>query len=291
MITGSKREQTFDDSKMIGMGEFEVVDFNKELDQDGKPIKYLGESKDGNTTFRVVVSLKQRGTNRIFPLVFFLENKEVMNKEGTSHQYVNSQCRSFYSDSVENLPAKFTAFSYHKARVGEVELLGFQDAWLNIDRKKSHDMVLEWDQLMKGSVKELKDMLKSELAMSSGGIPQTICAMAIVNIVEKTNDMGDKEVREYQKIYNRYILPGYNMRFFRNHKFTAVELEAMREQNRNAKETKNWLKGYERFAIDITDPQYGCKDAYYLGEMKPYNSGENVPAGDKALVADNDATY
>jgi len=278
-VTGSKREATqFSDEKMVGIGEFEVVEFNKELDSDGKEIDYTGESKDGNPTFRIAVTVKEVKTGKYFPLSFFLEDKEVTTKDGSKYQFINEIGRTTYAEEESKLSEKFTAFPYRKAKAGEAEVVGFLDAWLDIDRSQPYTLDLDWKSLRKGSVKELRDLQKTDL-------PRTIMGMATVRISEK-----DGEVKEYQQIYNRNILAGYNTKFFRTTKYTEEMLENLREKNRVASETKKWLKAYEKFAIDVTDPQFGIKDAYYLGMMKPYVSGEHLAAGEKVLD-ETDASY
>jgi hypothetical protein len=274
-IQATKREG-FSDEKMVGIGEFEVLEFNRELDKDGKEIKYLGE-KDGDTTFRIAITCKEVKTGKLFPLTFYLTDKEMVSKSG-KHQFINAVGRTTYSDDIENLTEKFVAFPYHKARSGEAELVAFLDAWLDIDRKQSYDLTPNWKALMSGSVKELKDLQKTDL-------PRTITGMATVRVVEK-----DGELKEYQQIYSRNILPGYNMKFFRTTQFTPEKLEALREQDKMASETKKWLKSYEKFAVDVTDPEYGIKDSYYLGVLKLYNPDENIVAGDKVL-SEEDANY
>jgi hypothetical protein len=274
-ITATKREG-FSDEKLIGVGEFEVVEFNRELDKDGKEIKYTGE-KDGNTTFRVAITCKEVKSGKLFPLTFYLEDKEVVSKSG-KHQFINAVGRTTYADDVENLSEKFVAFPYHKARSGEPELVAFLDAWLDIDRKQAYDLTPNWKALMSGSVKELKDLQKTDL-------PRTIMAMATVRVVEK-----DGELKEYQQLYSRNILPGYNMKFFRTTKFTPEKLDALREQAKDAKDTRKWLKSYEQFAVDVTDPEYGIKDAYTLDVLRPYNPEENLVATDKVL-SEEDANY
>jgi hypothetical protein len=278
-VTGSKREATqFSDEKMIGIGEFEVLEFNKELDSDGKEIDYTGESREGNPTFRVAVTVKEVKSGKYFPLSFFLEDKEVTTKDGAKFQYINEIGRTSYAEDEANLSEKFKAFPYRKAKVGEAEVVGFLDAWLDIDRSQPYTLDLDWKALRAGSVKELRDLQKTDL-------PRTIMGMATVRVSEK-----DGQVKEYQQIYNRNILPGYNTKFFRTTKYTEEMLENIREKNRLAPETKKWPKSYEKFAIDVTDPQFGIKDAYYLGMLKVYTPEEHLPAGEKVLD-ETDASY
>lgn len=275
-ISGSKKNGN-DFVKSIGLGEFNVINVNptkEEMESLGfemeKEPEYLGE-KDGNTTLRVNVWLKEVRTGQLFSTTFFLENKQVMSKDGSSKQYINSIGKSIYCDSVENLPEKFTAHTYHVSKVGESELVGFLDAWLDINKKESYTIELDWSSLMKGNLKEVKDLMKTDL-------PRSVVAMATIRISEKS---GEK--KEYQSIYNRRFLPGYTMKFFRAHPFAQGDIERLRAKDKVAKETREWLKPYEKFVVDATDPQYGIKDAFYIGPLKPYNPEDHLQSGPKVL--------
>lgn len=271
----------FDDTKKVGIGEFEVAEFNKPEDSDGKEIVYTGESKEGNKTFRLAITLKEVKTGKYFPLSFFLEDRERTNKNGDKTQYINQLGRTSWADKVENLHEKFTASPYHAARIGEEEVTNFLMSWLNIDRKAPYDMSIDWKALMKGNVKEFTDLMKSDLASDDKGNPRTIVGMAIVRVAEK-----DGEVKEYQGIYNRKLLPGYTMKFFRTTKFTPELIQDLREKKERYAEAKSgYLKNYEEFILDISSSEYGIKSdtAYFLGEMKEYDPTENMVAGDKVL--------
>jgi hypothetical protein len=272
----TKRADTqFDDIKRIGLAQFEVVEFNKEFDSDGKEIKYLGE-KEGNTTMRVAVTLREIKSQKWYPLSYYLEDKVRMSKDGKKTQYINSLGWTTWADKKENLSEKFSANAYHEAKVGEADLVAFIEAWLNIDRNQPVDLTLDWKALMKGSVAELKYFQKTDLPRKEG-----ILGMATVRVVEK-----EGEIKEYSQVYGR-VLAGFNMRFFR----TAVTGEAitnLRERKETASATKKgYLKSYEEFILDITD---FCKDIYYLGELKEYTVSDSMVATDQVL-SEEDANY
>ena len=255
---------------------FEVIEFNKPTDSEGKDIKYLGD-KAGNTTLRIAVTLKNKATGKFFPLSFYLEDKEVVTKDGNKKQYINPKGQTTYAADPEDLSEKFAAGGYHVAKVGEADLAEFLNAWLDVNRQIPYDILPNWKELMKGNVKELTGIL------TDATLTRTITAMATIRIVEK-----DGEVKEYQQIYNRRFLPGFTMKFFRTKNYTEAILDGLREKQRNSIETKSgYLESYERFAIDVTDPQYGIKDIYFLGPLKDYLPEEHVVAGDKVLAEDN----
>lgn len=288
-IGGSKRESK-DFSKKVGFTEVEVVTFNPDREQlinllevpedkeaDFKDPEYLGE-KEGNTTMRVSVWLRDVKTKELFNLSFFLEDKEVWSKAGDKAQYINSIGRTTYSDSPENLREKFAAHSYHIARVGEADLVGFLDAWLDLDND-GKCLEVDWQKLMKGSVKEFTELLKTNL-------PRTI----VVQLIVKVKD-GEDGVKTFQGVYNRMFIPGFNMKFIRNTNFTPELLRALREKDAKKEKGKNdWLKAHEKFAVELSNPEYPLKDCYYLGEAKDYNPDDFLQATD-AVIADDDASY
>jgi hypothetical protein len=169
--------------------------------------------------------------------------------------------------------------SYHKARVGEVDLVEFLNSWLQIDRSKPFSLEVDWSKLMRGNVRELTDLMTTDL-------PQPVIFLAGVRVVD-----GEKEgdpVKEYQSVYNRRFLPGYQMKNFRAANFYSGNLEEMRKKY--AKDKKNF-KPTERYAIEVTDKEYGFKDFFgELGPLRKYNKEENVAASDK-VIADEDSSY
>jgi len=284
-LGGQKRvSQSFD--KVIGLGEYDVVGFNPDENKDGKEIKYTGESKDGNRTMRISIQLREKGTNRNETLNYFLEDKEIVSRDGVKKQYINKLGRTQYADDVKNLKEAFTSVPYHVARVGEPELVKFLDAFLDIERSVDFDLTLDWEALMKGDVRELTTLLK-------GDLPRSVLVVATVRTVSKLNEeTGETEVKEYQQMYNRNVIPGYNMRYFNNHEYTWNEIERLREKDKASKESKTgYIKPYEKFLVDITDPEFGIKDAYHWGKNKPYVAEENVPATDETHIADDDDGY
>ena len=287
---GGKKREVKEFSKKVGFTEIKVVAFNPDREnlinllnvpedkqEDIKDPEYLGE-KEGNTTMRVSVWLEDVKTQDLYNVNFFLEDREVWSKAGDKAQYINSVGRTTYSDSPENLREKFAAHNYHIARVGEADLVGFLDAWLDLDND-GKCLEVDWQKLMKGSVKEFTELLKTNL-------PRTI----VVQLIVKVKD-GEDGVKTFQGVYNRMFIPGYNMKFIRNTNFTPELLKALREKDAKKEKSKNdWLKAHEKFAVELSNPDYPLKDCYYLGEAKDYNPDDFLQATD-AVIADDDASY
>ena len=275
MITGEKRESQFDDGLFVGLFKATVVKINPEENSKGEEIKYLTE-KEGVKTMRITITLKEVDSGKFFNASFFLKDKPQESRNGNTTQYINSVGWTMYTDSPDNLSNAFKEHAYHVARQGEEELVRFIDAWLDIDRKQKYNLEFEWEQLMKGNVKEIRDLMKSDL-------PREVLAVATVRVQEK-----DGEIKEYQDVYNRKFLPGYNMKFFKSTSWTPDYIEKLRERFAEIKRTKEGkLKVYEKFMVEITDKEHGIKDHYYPGILRKYDSTENVAAGSKIVVEDD----
>jgi hypothetical protein len=277
MAITAKPVQFESEGLVTGLGEFTVVEFNKETNSKGEEITYL-EEKDGITQLRLNVTLKE-ASGKFFNTTFYLQDKEVWNKANTSKQYINERGRTWYSDSVENLPENFREHPYHVAKVGEADLVNFILSWLKIDRNQDFKIDLDWKALMKGNVKELNDLVKTDL-------PETILGMACVRVVTK-----DNETKEYQNVSNRAFTKGYNMKHFRTKQWTPNDITDLLAKEKRAKETKsNYLKQYEDFILRIAHPEYGIKDIYYLGPITAYVPGQHIVSTDKTL-AEDDSSY
>jgi hypothetical protein len=57
----------------------------------------------------------------------------------------------------------------------------------------------------------------------------------------------------------------------------------------NATEKRKRSK-LQKFVLNITDPTYGIKDHYTLGELTPYDPSKNIASGN-SVIADEDASY
>lgn len=283
-IGGKKKEQVQQQEyvKKVGIFEAKVVTINPtleeykdvlniELKEESKAVEYLGKSNDGNDTLRVDIWLEETKNQDKFKVVFFLENKEKVNKDGNKKQYINSVGVCSWSDDPNNLPSWFSAREYRVAFVGEEELYNFLRTWLgNLDyRDAETTLQLDWKKLMKGNVKDLKDQIDGEWCTNIG-------ALATIKTVIK-----DEETKEYQGVYNKAFLPAYAIKNFRlvDYSNDAV-LKTVR-----SKKSKD-LKPHERFVVTVAG-EYGCKDFYIFKDLKEYNPEDNLVASDKAIAEDD----
>jgi hypothetical protein len=268
-IGGTKKEfSEVDFSKKIGIFEGKVVKINptkEELEEllntkfeGDKEIEYLGETEEGETKLSLSFWLQDVETQQVFNLRFFLVDKERENKDKTKKQYVNLSAACSWADSPNNLPEWFKKKEFRVAKVGEEELYEFLRSWLNQLDWNTNEDFLEFKKLMRGNVKELIDLGKSEYA-------GTVVVSAIVRTVDTDNG-----AKEYQGVYNKAFLPGNMIKMFR------------------VKSSKT-SKLMTRFVNTISDKDYGCKDAYSLELLHDYDSSKHLPATDKIISADDDS--
>ena len=288
-IGGEKRQSVqFEEKefpKKIGLFEARVIAVNptteeyadvlgRQLKEDSKATEYLGTSKDGNARLRIDFWLEEVKTQEKFKLTFFFENKEKENKDQTKKQYINNIGRCTWADSPNNLPTWFKERENRVAFVGEEDLYNFLRSWLsNIDySSKKSTLQLEFNKLIKGNVKELKEQINGEWAAN---------IVALATISSKETPDG---VKEYQGVYNKAFLPAYSIKAFRLLDYNAAgTVSALRQ-----KSSKD-LKPHERFVLNVVG-EYGCKDFFTFKELKDYNSDDNLVSSDK-VIAEDDSDY
>lgn len=285
-IGGKKREHVDFQQKKVGIFECRVIAINPtveeykevlgiELKEDSKSTEYLGTSQEGNNYLRVSVWLEEVKTGMKFNPSFFLENKERENKDMTKKQYINAVGSCSWADDPNNLPEWFTKRDYRVAFVGEEDLYNFLRTWLGeLDyRSAETTLQLEWKKLMKGNVKDLKDLIDGEWCSN-------LAALATVIVKEK-----DGDIKEYQGVYNKGFLPAYTLRNFRLVDYNDPKVI----DSLKAKKPKD-LKPHERFVVNTTDSEYGCRDAYLLKELRDYDPNDFLVASDK-VINDEDSSY
>jgi hypothetical protein len=285
-IGGEKRQSpVFDDkefAKKVGLFEAKVIAVNptteeyadvlgRQLKEDSKATEYLGTSKDGNARLRLDFWLEEVKSKEKFKLTFFIENKEKENRDQTKKQYINNIGRCTWADSPNNLPTWFKERENRVSFVGEEDLYNFLRSWLsNIDfSSKKSTLQLEFNKLIKGNVKELKEQINGEWATN-------IVALATINTKET-----DDGVKEFQNIYNKAFLPPYSIKAFRLLDYNAAgTISGLRQ-----KSSKD-LKPHERFVLNVVG-EYGCKDFFTFKELKEYSSEDNLVASDKVIAEDD----
>ena len=290
-IGGKKREQSsesgnLDFVKKVGLFEAKVVAVNPTLEEykdilnislkeDSKVTNYLSTSKNGNDSVRIDFWLEEVKTQEKFRLSFLLENKEKVSNDGNKQQYINAVGKTSWAADPNDLYDWFSAREYRVAFVGEEDLYNFLRSWLgNLDlRDAESTLQLDFKRLLKGNVKDLKDLLNSEWVTN-------VVALATVKIVTKQD-----EDKAYQAVYNKAFLAPYNMKFFRTTDYTNPRVLGTLKTK-----AKKECKPYEMFVKNIIDSEYGCKDFYVLKDLREYNPSDNIVESN-SVIADDDTTY
>jgi hypothetical protein len=282
-IAGTKREslETKEYAKKVGLFEAKVIAINPDnewyndelgiqLKEDSKATVYLGVTDEGVKTLRVDVWLQDIKTSDKFKVTFYLKDKAIISKSGKT-QFITDQCTTSYAESEDYLPTWFVKRDYHVAREGEPDLCTFLATWTNINFYEDQDakIVLEWKDLMKGNVSELREQIEASAK-------ETVVAMATVKTVETADG-----VKEYQAVFNKAFMPGYGLRQLRQ--ITVNKDYITRISRKPAKE----LKVYDRFILKIAG-EYGCKEFYSFTDLKEYNAADNFVASDKVIAEDDD---
>lgn len=288
-IGGEKRQNPVfeekDFPKKIGLFEARVIAVNptreeyadlldRQLSEESKADQYIGTSKDGNTRVRLDFWLEEVKNREKFKVTFFIEDKERENNDGTKKQYINDIGRCTWADSPNNLPTWFKERESRVAFLGEEDLYNFLRSWLsNIDfSSKKSTLQLEFNKLIKGNVKEIKEQINGEWAAN-------IVALATVSTQEKADGL-----KEFQNVYNKAFLPPYSIKAFRLVDYNKAEsVSALRSKSNKE------LKAHERFVLNVVG-EYGCKDYYTFKELREYNADDNLVASDK-VIEEDDSDY
>jgi len=281
-ITATKGKNNGGGVKKIGLQEVKVIAINptaeelqKMLGMDEpleKEIEYVTEDKEGNTQVTISIWVESVIDGTKNSVRFYIKDKAKVSQAGKP-QYINNVGTTCYSESKNLLPNWFTHYlnkekevigekNFREAYDGEENLTAFIDNWLNKrDYKTTEDIRPEYKKLFRGNVKELKDLIGSDL---EGNI--------IISLEVKNKEGDDGEIKSYQVVNNRCFLPGYKMKLIR-----AAGIESSDDYN------------IKKFVKDLSG-EFGTKNSYYLGEAKEYNAEEDVTASNNAIASD-DASY
>ena len=282
-ISGVKRVslETKEYAKKVGLFEAHIIAINPDaewyndelgiqLKEDSKSTVYLGVTDDGTKTLRLDVWLQDIKSGDKFKVTFYLKDKAVISKSGKT-QFITDQGSTSYADSEDYLPTWFTKREYHVCREGESELCSFLVTWTNINFYEDQEaqILLEWKDLMKGNVSELRDQIEINEK-------NTVVALATVKIKE-----SKEGVKEYQSVFNKAFMPSYGLRQIRQINVNKDYIERIK------KKLKKELKIYDKFILNIAG-DYGCKEFYSFDELKVYNAADNFVASDKVISSDGD---
>jgi hypothetical protein len=204
------------------------------------------------------------------PVSFFLEDMDAISSTGKT-MYVNAVGATSYVDKEDNLQDWFKkAMTHRVAKKGERELMDFLRSWLvnielNIEKGGyKNNILLDTAKLFNDNLRELNELITSEYAGT----------VVLLNTIKtrEVEEEGKTVTKQYENVYNKQFLPGNCMRFFKTDY------------------TGDRPKFVQKF-VDEVRGEYGCKDFYYLGELKDYVEGENVMSSDAPILSDSGKDY
>lgn len=245
----------------------------------GKEIEYTGEDADGNNKVRLSFVLQKSNGDFSFQN-FTLVDKVRTNKEGNKNQVVNNVLQTSWTKEDGTFPQFFTHFLDNKTKtvlgkkvwrdalVGEEELVNFVRAWMgrvNFNVPEA-DLFLDTKRLLKGNVKELRDLVGHDLSTEFIGLFN-------VATVEKSDENGDPVIKQYQNIYKKAYLAKNFMEGIKNGGFSDDYK----------------TKVFKKF-VDGLGGDYPLKAAYTLKWSAPYVKSADIAASTetKATTAEDD---
>lgn len=235
----------------------------------------------------ITIWVKETMTSRIYPLNFYLYDIEDVSSTN-KFRFVNQHGKSIYCDDAANLSEYFTntpgkikqPLTYRKAYKGEANLLEFLASWTNISPFDTESSLFPEDskKFWSGNMKEL-----NSLVIDFGA--HTVMCNFSVRTKEVTDNDGNTEIKEYNRIETKGFCSGHYMKFFRQ--YAKNNFEGLHTK---AKMGNTSMYALAKFVEDIYG-EYGVKNFTFKGELTEYQTGMNPVNAESAVVTDTNADY
>lgn len=237
---------------------------------DDKPLTYLAEDADGNKKLRLSFWLYSEAKDKYFPHSINLTNKEVVSKDKTKSQYVNSTCSTSWVDDEANLAEWFTHFTdkdtkepvgekkYRKAILGEGELCTLVRAWLgrmNFSNPET-EVLIDVKKLFNEDYSELRELINGEYDTPF-----------VANLGVRTDE--EDTTKQYQQVFGKAFLPN---------KFYQYILKGNKFPSGYAQ------KVWDKFEAEITG-EYGFKAYFELVPLCEYDRSKDPAVSDATDIA------
>lgn len=276
-----------------------LLEVDEEFHDKFKEPEYLTE-KDGNPMLKLDFYVKAVSNGKIDKTTFFLENTPAMNAEKTKSWYVNQTGEFQCTDDEEKLFSNFTKYEnilnwksdtgetskkyvvgykpgdieivakkvYRQAVKGEQELMKFILSWLVGYNPKNIENIILLDikKLFKGDVKEL-----SSLISDNGNV---VLAYTV----------STKDDKSYQRVENRYVCPGSQLKFINS--FNMSDLEVLLATYNDQKTRKKMAK-WQLFIAETNNPAYPMKNHFIWQPLAKYDENSNPVATNDSVVSTN----
>jgi hypothetical protein len=306
MVKGEKqKERVF--SKKVGFGLFKLIGFNPETTEDIKALgfyvkddardpEYIDASVDGNQRMRLDFYMEEVNTGYKHKETFFMENTPSLSKENETNgvkeprkkEFINITGQTSWVFNDLQLSEKFSAMDYHQALKGESILIDFIKKLLNLEWQA--EITYNFKKFFNGSFKELADDL---------AIAETI--IIPLTIKHKENPENPDEIQEFQSSFKAYA-NGKDYKFVNlkgDKGYTDEDVEALRKKDAQNKELfadrkegrrldvkAKWINDIDKVVLKMKDPEWGCKNVYYLGKIRDYD-GNSLPSTGKVIVEES----
>lgn len=249
----------------------------REGQDDDRELTYLTEDNEGNKRLRLSFWLYDQKLDKYFVHSFNLTDKERVSKAGDKTQYINSVCRTAWSDEEKNLPMFFTDFldkekesmgkkKVRKALVGEEELGILLRSWLGkmTWSDPESEVLLDNGLLFKEDYREIRSLIDSAYDTS------------FVILLGVKTDENDSE-KHYQQVYGKGFLP----RGFMNYITNGMKFP-----------TDYTKKTWQSFESEVNG-EYGFRSYFELVPITEYDSTKDVMASAtaKADISPSSAKY
>jgi|694.fasta_scaffold111719_3 hypothetical protein len=310
-----KKNESKERKMMVGIGEVQILGFNpsreeldnilgieRDEDYEAKPeFEYFKEGvelkqkdEDGNETdsifcdqLNVTVWVKEVKSGEKLPINFTLYKTEDISRTG-KYKFVNQHGKSIYCDDEANLSEYFTntpgkvkqPLAYKKAYKGEANLLEFLASWTGINPFDTESSLFPEDtkKFWTGNMKELNSLV---IDFSTN----TVMCNFSVRVKEVTDNDGNTETKEYNRIETKGFCSGHYMKFFRQ--YAKNNFDGLHTK---AKMGNTSMYQLAKFVEDIYG-EYGVKNFTFKGELTEYQEGMNPVNAESAVVTDTNADY
>ena len=290
--------------KSYGLAAYEILGVNlsnKELKELGFYVKEgeedndrdLTGERDGHATIQLEFACRSVGSNsKLRKFSFWLENKNDRNnpesEKGDLYKFINDQGITAWSkkpDEFVPLSDKFAvnftgtddAYNPRPAKVGEEQFMLFMRACMAIDFKSGGTLKYNVKRFFNGNVKELQEDLATDYLT-------TVVVATTIKVKE-----GDDGVKEIESFYPYAFAPGsYNKvilskKFWSDEDCAAIHSKIANNKGKTGKE-RQYVTPLEQLIAKMTDPQYPCKELYYLGIVKDFTGENHVEMSEEAVV-------
>ena len=279
---------------ILGIERDENAEVKPEFEYFKEGVELKQKDENGNETdsifcnqLNVTAWVKEVKSGNIYPINFTIYNVEDVSKTG-KYKFVNQHGKSIYCDDEANLSEYFTntpgkikqPLTYKKAYKGEANLLEFLASWTNISPFDTESSLFPEDtkKFWTGNMKELNSLVIDFSA-------HTVMVNFFVKTKEVTDNDGNTETKEYNRIATKGFCSGHYMKFFRQ--YAKNNFEGLHTK---AKMGNTSMYQLAKFMEDVYG-EYGVKDFTFKGELVEYQQGMNPVNADTAVVTDTNADY